>query len=158
MLKSKVALLIAGLSFSIASMANTQIGTNSNLSIQVPIASPSTLQTVFEATDGLLAGSVASGTLLGNIQLLTTGAGNINSVTIKPSNAASNFTLSGATSGTNLPITIGAASEINSVIKDGSTSATLVTPAQEQSLSVYAAGTPVADVFSGNFTVSVYSN
>ncbi|MGQ6550903.1 hypothetical protein KGP17_22545 [Serratia sp. JSRIV001] len=157
MFKSKVALLIAGLSFSVASMAATQIGTNSTLNIEVPIAAPSTLTSVFEPAADLIAGAVSPGTVLGNIHLVTTGAGNINTVKIVPNNPAATFSLSGSTSGTSLPITIGAMTEVTSSIADGNTTSTVVSPAQEQYLTVYAHGTPVADVFSGTFTVSVFS-
>ncbi|UAN62207.1 MULTISPECIES: hypothetical protein [Serratia] len=157
MFKSKVALFIAGLSFSIASMAN-QIGTSNSLTIEVPVASPSTLTSTFEPVSGLVSGDVAFGTIIGNIQLLTTGAGNINSVTISPNTPDSTFTLTGAVTNTPLPINIGSmADEVTAAIGNGNTTTTLLKPSQEQFLTVYATGTPVADVFSGNFTVSVYS-
>lgn len=159
MFKTKLALLITGLSFSLISVAQTQIGSSSNLSIEVPVAAQSTLTTTFIPAAGLIAGSVFEGNMIGQIELLTTGAGNINQVTITPLAEDGNFNLKGEATNSYLPITIGdVQTELDEPIMNGHNTSNVIIPSQEVILSVFAGGKPEADLFKGNFTVSVYSN
>ncbi|UAN62263.1 MULTISPECIES: hypothetical protein [Serratia] len=156
----KIALLIAVFLLPISSVNASQIGKASNLDISVPIAALSTLTTSFTPLSGLK--KVTRGTQIGNLEILTTGAGYIGTITIKPV-IGNNYQLLGATTGSLLPFRIGTSGgAVTSALTSTNHTTTLTSHTNRETIinvfSANAAGSfAAADVYTGAFIVSVFS-